>query len=132
MRPGTTAAQINTALAAGKNLMVTPRTHRINETIRVTRPDTVVMGLGLASFQPEDGLDAMTVADAAGVKVAGMMFDAGPVNSPVLMEVGPAGSSANNAANPISLHDVFFRIGGAGVAKATNTLTVNSDHVIGD
>jgi hypothetical protein len=54
------------------------------------------------------------------------------VNSPVLMEVGPAGSSANNAANPISLHDVFFRIGGAGVAKATNTLTVNSDYVIGD
>nr|WP_203987765.1 discoidin domain-containing protein [Virgisporangium aurantiacum] len=132
VRPGATAAQINTALAAGKNLLVTPGTHRINETIRVTRPDTVVLGLGLATFLPENGIVAMTVADVAGVKVAGIMFDAGPVNSPVLMEVGPAGSSANNAANPISLHDVFFRIGGAGVAKATNTLTVNSDYVIGD
>ena len=30
------------------------------------------------------------------------------------MEVGPAGSAAGHAANPTSLHDVFFRIGGAG------------------
>jgi hypothetical protein len=132
VRQGTTAAQINAALAANKNLLVTPGTHHISDTIRVTRPDTVVLGLGLATFVPDNGIVAMTVADVAGVKVAGIMFDAGPVNSPVLMEVGPSGSSANNAANPISLHDVFFRIGGAGVAKATNTLVVNSDHVIGD
>ena len=38
------------------------------------------------------------------------------------MEVGAAGSTANNAGNPISLHDVFFRIGGPGVGRATNTL----------
>ncbi len=63
----------------------------------------------------------MTVADVDGVKVAGIMFDAGTTNSPVLMEVGPAGSSADHAANPTSLHDVFFRIGGPGVGKATNT-----------
>ena len=60
------------------------------------------------------------------------MFDAGATNSPSLMEVGPPGSSANNAANPISLHDVFFRIGGPGVGRATNTLIVNSNNVIGD
>ncbi|HZN70272.1 MAG TPA: sialidase, partial [Micromonosporaceae bacterium] len=48
------------------------------------------------------------------------------------MEVGPAGSSANNSANPISLHDVYFRIGGPGVGKATTSLVVNSHHVIGD
>ncbi|GAA1034909.1 discoidin domain-containing protein [Virgisporangium ochraceum] len=132
VRQGTTAAQINAALAANKNLLVTPGTHHISDTIRVARPDTVVLGLGLATFVPDNGIVAMTVADVAGVKVAGIMFDAGPVNSPVLMEVGPAGSGANNAANPISLHDVFFRIGGPGVAKATTTLVVNSDHVIGD
>ncbi|WP_308220915.1 hypothetical protein [Micromonospora phytophila] len=50
----------------------------------------------------------------------------------MLMEVGPTGSAASHAANPTSLHDVFFRIGGPGVGRATNTLTVNSDNVIGD
>ena len=30
----------------------------------------------------------MTVADVAGVRLAGVMIDAGPVSSPVLLEVG--------------------------------------------
>jgi hypothetical protein len=132
VRPGTSAATINAALAAGRHLLVTPGVYHLSETLRITRPDTVVLGLGLATFVPDNGVVAMTVADVAGVKVAGLLFDAGPTNSPVLMEVGPAGSSANNAANPISLHDVFFRIGGPGVGRATTSLVVNSHNVIGD
>jgi hypothetical protein len=131
-RPGTSAATMNAALAAGRHLLITPGVYNLNQTLRVTRPDTVVLGLGLATLVPENGITAMTVADVAGVKIAGVLFDAGPVNSPVLMEVGPPGSSANNAANPISLHDVFFRIGGPGVGRATTTLTINSHNVIGD
>jgi hypothetical protein len=132
VRPGTSAATINNALAQGKDLLVTPGTHHINQTITVTRPETVILGLGLATFAADNGVTALKVADVAGVKVAGIMFDAGPTNSPSLMEVGAPGSSANNAANPISLHDVFFRIGGPGVGRATNTLIINSSHVIGD
>ncbi|RLK09960.1 F5/8 type C domain-containing protein [Micromonospora sp. M71_S20] len=132
VRPGTGAATINAALAQGRHLLFTPGVHRVTEPIRVDRPDTVVLGLGLATVQADNGAVAMRVADVDGVKVAGIMFEAGQVNSPVLMEVGPPGSAASHAANPTSLHDVFFRIGGPGVGRATNTLTVNSDHVIGD
>ena len=132
VRPGTTAATINNALAAGKHLLVTPGTYHVNQTINVTRPDTVVLGLGLATFFADNGVTPLKVADVAGVKVAGIMFDAGPTNSASLMEVGAPGSNANNASNPISLHDVFFRIGGPGVGKATNTLIINSNYVIGD
>ncbi|MGC4790933.1 discoidin domain-containing protein [Micromonospora sp. DT178] len=132
VRPGTGAATINAALAQGRHLLFTPGVHRVTEPIRVDRPDTVVLGLGLATVQADNGTVAMRVADVDGVKVAGIMFEAGQVNSPVLMEVGPPGSAASHAANPTSLHDVFFRIGGPGVGRATNTLTVNSDHVIGD
>lgn len=46
--------------------------------------------------------------------------------------MGPSGSSADHSADPSSLHDVFFRIGGAGVGKATTSLTINSNGVIGD
>ncbi|MFJ9575146.1 RICIN domain-containing protein [Streptomyces sp. NPDC101191] len=132
VKPGATAAQINAALAAGKDLLVTPGVYHLNQTLRVTRPDTVILGLGLATFVPDNGITAMTVADVDGVKIAGLLFDAGTVNSPTLLELGPAGASASHATNPTSLHDVYFRIGGAGVGKATTSLVVNSDHVIGD
>ncbi|WP_410658797.1 RICIN domain-containing protein [Amycolatopsis sp. lyj-112] len=131
-KPGTTASQINAALAEGKDLLITPGVYHLNETLRVTRPDTVVLGLGLATLIPDNGITAMTVADVDGVKVAGVLIDAGTTNSNTLMEVGAANSAQDHAANPTSLHDVFFRIGGAGVGKATNSLVVNSDDVIGD
>ncbi|MGW7309782.1 RICIN domain-containing protein [Streptomyces sp. NPDC054835] len=132
VKPGASAAQINGALAAGKNLLVTPGVYHLDQTLRVTRPDTVVLGLGLATLVPDNGVTAMTVADVDGVKLAGVLFDAGPVNSPTLLELGPAGSGASHAVNPTSLHDVYFRVGGAAVGKATTSLVVNSDHVIGD
>ncbi|GLW50088.1 hypothetical protein Stsp02_57490 [Streptomyces sp. NBRC 14336] len=132
VKPGATAAEINSALAAGKNLLVTPGVYHLDRTLQVNRADTVVLGLGLATFVPDNGVTAMKVADVDGVKVAGILFDAGTTNSPTLMEVGPPGASASHAANPTSLHDVYFRVGGAHVGRATTSLVVNSDHVIGD
>ncbi|WP_209445496.1 RICIN domain-containing protein [Streptomyces roseochromogenus] len=132
VKPGATAAQINAALAAGQNLLVTPGVYHLDQTLKVTRPDTVVLGLGLATFVPDNGITAMTVADVDGVKIAGLLFDAGTISSKTLLEVGPAGSTASHAADPASLHDVYFRVGGAGVGKAATGLVVNSGNVIGD
>jgi hypothetical protein len=132
VKAGATAASINAALAQGKHLLVTPGVYRLADTIRITRPDTVVLGLGLATLLPENGVTALSVADVDGVKVAGLLIDAGQVNSRLLMEVGPAGSSADHSANPTSLHDVYVRVGGAAVGRATESLRINSDDVIGD
>ncbi|WP_443048314.1 RICIN domain-containing protein [Streptomyces sp. H39-C1] len=132
VKQGATSADINGALAQGKDLLFTPGVYHLNDAIRVTRPDTVVLGLGLATLVPDNGVTAMSVADVDGVKMAGLLIDAGSVNSATLMQVGPAGSSQSHSADPTSLHDVFFRIGGAGVGKATQSLVVNSSNVIGD
>jgi hypothetical protein len=132
VKAGATAASINAALAAGQNLLFTPGVYHVSDTIRITRADTVVLGLGLATIVPDNGVTAMTVADVDGVKLAGLLLDAGTTNSSVLMEVGPSGSTADHSANPTSLHDVFFRVGGAGVGKATVSLRINSNNVIGD
>ncbi|MFK8907291.1 RICIN domain-containing protein [Streptomyces sp. YS-3] len=132
VKPGATAADINGALAQGKNLLFTPGVYHLNQTIEVNRPDTVVLGLGLATLIPDNGVTAMNVADVDGVKVAGLLIDAGPTNSALLMRVGAPGATARHAADPTSLHDVFFRIGGAGVGRATQSLVVNSSDVIGD
>ncbi|MFE2584647.1 RICIN domain-containing protein [Streptomyces sp. NPDC059378] len=132
VKPGATAAQMNDALAQGKNLLVTPGVYHLDQTLKVNRADTVVLGLGLATLVPDNGITAVSVADVDGVQLAGLLIDAGTTNSAQLMEMGPSGSAADHSADPSSLHDVFFRIGGAGVGRATTSLTVNSDDVIGD
>lgn len=132
VKPGATAADMNTALAAGKNLLVTPGVYHLDQTINITRPDTVVLGMGLATFVPDGGITAVTTADVDGIELAGLLIDAGTTNSPTLMQIGPAGSSASHAADPTQLSDVFIRIGGATVGKATNSLVINSANTIID
>lgn len=127
-----TAASINAQLAKGKDLLLTPGNYELSEPIRVTQPNTVVAGLGFATLRPTQGTAAMTTADADGIEIAGLLFDAGPAISPVLLEVGPDGSTANHAANPIVLHDVFFRDGGASVGRAEVNLRINSRDTIVD
>ncbi|MDX3357757.1 RICIN domain-containing protein [Streptomyces sp. ME01-24h] len=132
VKPGATAGDINGALGQGKNLLFTPGVYHLDQTLNVNRADTVVLGLGLATLIPDNGITAVNVADVDGVKIAGLLIDAGTTNSQTLMQVGPAGSAARHTADPTSLHDVFFRIGGAGVGKASQSLVVNSSDVIGD
>jgi hypothetical protein len=74
----------------------------------------------------------MTTTDDDGIEIAGLLFDAGPSESPVLLEVGPEGSRARHANDPITLHDVFFRVGGAGVGRAKVNLRVNSNDTLVD
>jgi len=127
-----TAASMNAQLDAGKNLLLTPGIYELAEAIRVTRPETVVMGLGFATLKPTKGTAAMTTSDVDGVIIAGLLFDAGAEMSPMLLEVGPEGSKAGHEKNPISLHDVFFRVGGDGVGRAKVNLRVNSSNTIVD
>ncbi|WP_225824140.1 discoidin domain-containing protein [Streptomyces naphthomycinicus] len=132
VKPGATAATINAALAQGLNLLFTPGIYHVDRTIEVNRPDTIVLGLGLATIVPDNGVTAMKVADVDGVRLAGLLIDAGPVNSPSLLEIGPADAAADHSADPTTLQDVYFRIGGAGPGKATTGLIVNSDDTVVD
>ncbi|GAA4629815.1 discoidin domain-containing protein [Actinoallomurus vinaceus] len=131
-KPSDSAATLNQALAQGLNLLFTPGVYKIDQTLNVTRADTVVLGLGYATLVPQNGVTPMSVADVNGVKIAGLLFDAGSANSPNLLQIGPSGSTADHSTDPTSIQDVFFRIGGAGVGKATNSLVVNSNNAIID
>jgi len=127
-----TAASINAQLDYGKNLLLTPGIYQLEDAIHVTRPDTVVLGLGFATLKATRGSAALTTADLDGIDIAGLIIDAGPVKSQVLLEVGPPGSKARHAANPICLHDVFFRDGGAGADSTEVNLRINSSDTIVD
>ena len=132
-RPGIdTAGSINAQLEKGKDLLLTPGIYDLMDAIHITRHDTVVLGMGFATVRPINGTPAMTTTDADGIVIAGLLFDAGPLQSPVLLEVGPDGSKARHTKNPISLHDVFFRVGGAGVGRTLVNLKINSNDTILD
>jgi hypothetical protein len=127
-----TAATINAQLAHGKNLILTPGIYELTEPIRVTHPNTVVLGLGFATLRPTQGTAALITADADGIILAGLLLDAGEQESPILLQVGPHGSKAKHTNDPISLHDVFFRVGGAGIARAGINLEINANDTIVD
>src|SRR5262249_33586274 len=76
-KPTDSVQSINNALSRGKNLIFTPGVYDIDRTIDVKRPDTVVLGLGMATLTAENGVVPMRVADVKGVDVAGLIFDAG-------------------------------------------------------
>jgi hypothetical protein len=130
--PSMSAATINTALSEGCNLLFTPGVYNLNQTLNVTHANTTVLGLGFPTLVPQNGVNTMQVSDVDGVRLQGLLFDAGTVNSAALLTVGTAGSTVSHASNPTSIQDVFFRIGGDIAGKATSSLVVNANDTIVD
>ncbi len=127
-----TAATLNAQLSKGKNLLFTPGIYELDSALHIVRPNTIVMGLGFATLKPTHGTAAIATEDKDGIELAGLLIDAGETASPTLIEVGPSGSKTRHIGNPICLHDVFFRVGGAGIGRAHVNLLVNSSDVIID
>ncbi len=121
--PSTSVAAIDVALALGKNLVLTPGVYNLNAPIIVSRPDTVVLGLGFATLVPQKGNAALVVLPNKGVKVSGLIVDAGPVNSPALVSVGVP-LLPGSATDPDTIQDVFFRVGGAETTTTSATVSL--------
>ena len=120
--PTTPVLAMDIAMALGQNLILTPGVYDLNAPIVVSNPNTVVLGLGMATLVPQRGNAAMVVLPNDGVKVSGLIIDAGPVDSPVLMSVGLPLSS--RVTRPDLIQDVFFRIGGAETTNVGATVSL--------
>jgi hypothetical protein len=131
-KPTDSAQKINQALSRGKHLLLTPGIYHLDRALRVKHKNTVVLGLGMPSLAPDTGDAALRVEDVDGVRIAGVLVDAGRHESEALVEVGRRHSHSDHSDNPISLQDVFFRIGGPWVGKAKTSVVVNSDDTIID
>ena len=132
-RPTDSVTTINSQLARGKHLLLTPGVYDTDRSITVRRADTVVLAMGLASLTARGGAVPLVIGDVPGVVVAGLMVDAGPVSSPALVRVGSGrAATRSDAGNPTTLLDVFLRVGGPFAGRATVGLEVNSDHTLLD
>ena len=126
------AASINGALASGRHLLLTPGIYHLDASINITRPDTVVLGIGYPTLIPDKGTPAIKIANVNGVKVGSLLLEASTTNSPTLLQVGEPGDTASHAADPTIIYDIFARVGGAGPGSADAMVTINSNDVIGD
>ncbi|WP_235215387.1 adenylyl cyclase [Phaeacidiphilus oryzae] len=131
-RPGDSAASINEALALGRHLLLTPGVYPLSSPLRVNRPGTVVLGLGLATLRATRGNALIEVADVGGVSVAGVLLEAGSAGSPALLRVGRGRSAVRHDLDPTVLFDVYARIGGAVAGGAAVSVQIDSNDVICD
>ena len=129
------AASLNAALAKGKHILLSPGIYELEIPLNITKPNTIVIGLGLATLRiTDDNNDsALQIADENGIIVSSLLFEAG-ANSKSLLEVGTEKSDIRHADNPICLFDLFFRSGATakGAVRVDETLVINANDVFGD
>ncbi|KAG0645783.1 hypothetical protein D0Z07_8069 [Hyphodiscus hymeniophilus] len=132
-QPGTsTAADINAALNIGKHVFFTPGVYQLDVALQVSKANTTILGIGFPSLIPTSGQPAICISDVDGVTIAGLIIDAGPLNSHCLLEVGPAGSSAPHKSDPTFLYDLTVRTAGPIAGKNDVGIIINSHDVVGD
>ena len=133
-KPTDTADEINTAIADKKALIFSPGIYNLDKPIQINQDNFVVLGLGYATLKPTEGNECMHVDNVKGVRLAGLLFDAGRKKSPDLLTVGNDKNSNDNSDNPTVISDCFFRVGGADDAncQVENCVEINQNDVITD
>lgn len=104
-----TAADINTQISAGNHVILTPGIYsNLNGTIEVSQPITI-LGIGFPTLISSNGLPCIKVHDGlAGVRIGGILLQAGATTSPTLLQWGDTNTSAGYS----FLYDCFARVGG--------------------
>jgi len=130
-----TADSINFKLSEGMHVVFSAGIYSLDSPLLVNRANQVLLGLGLATLLSANGNTVIKVGNVDGVRVAGLLLEAGHKDTPSLLEWGD-GSYSGNEKNPGFLHDIFARVGGPkphpSNRKAKVMLKINTGHVIGD
>ena len=120
-KPSDSVQEINRALDRGQAPAAHPgRLRHRAQPRRSSAGDTVVLGLGHATLTADRGAVPLTVGRRARRRRSpGLTIDAGPERSPVLLQVGKRQHGHGHghgrhgrALDPITLSDVYFRVGG--------------------
>ncbi len=141
-QPSDTAAAINAKLAQGLHVVLSPAIYELDAPLALNTEGQVLLGLGLATLVSKTQQPVITVGDVDGVRVAGVIVQAGPVaasatTTPALIQWGSGKGYGGNPKAPGFLQDVFARVGGPdGTATdpvaAGIMLHVRNGNVIGD
>jgi hypothetical protein len=126
------AQSINKQLLKGKDILITPGRYELSEPLFISKEGTVVLGLGMPTLIPLNGTSAVAVKGEKDIVVAGLTIDAGATYSESLFVTGELKNTNDNSSNPVTLSDIFFRVGGHAAGSAGACLVINSNSVLID
>lgn len=107
-----TAETINAQIALGYHVILTPGIYNLTSPIEINQDDLVVLGIGFPILISATGNPCITVGPVSGVRVGGILLQAGPSTdpvTPVLLQWGPPGGAPNVTSG--FLYDCFARVG---------------------
>mmetsp|Transcript_115621 Transcript_115621/g.367541 ORF Transcript_115621/g.367541 Transcript_115621/m.367541 type:complete len:648 (+) Transcript_115621:98-2041(+) len=131
--PGDSASLINIRLSLGLHVVVTPGIYALDEPLRLSNPNQILLCLGIATLQSSNGNAVVSVLPGAdGARVAGCLLEAGNVSTEALLQWGDE-TSEGTSSNPGFLQDIFVRVGGpTNTASAETMVRINASYVVGD
>jgi hypothetical protein len=106
------AATINAQLNMGYHVILTPGMYSLTDSIVINHADTVVLGIGFPILVSSTGKPCIAVGSVDGVRVGGILLQAGPSTAPVtptLLQWGDP--SAEESITSGFLYDCFARVG---------------------
>jgi hypothetical protein len=129
--PKNTVDELNIFLDNGISLVFPPAVYEFDETIKVTRDNTVIIGMGYATIISMNGNSCIEIADGIeGVRLSGFLFEAGNILTSTLVKIGDNENlTAKNTENPHLLQDIFCRTVEAD-SKCTTMLEINAANTI--
>lgn len=135
-QPTDTSAIINAKLSKGLHVVVSPGIYHLDSALTLSFENQVILGLGMATLiAPSNGEPCIKVADVSGVRVAGLLLEAGAwTTKGGMLQVGASGSFPGSATNPTVITDVFARVGGpsSGVGPVDTMFLIQSGYTIID
>ena len=130
-----TADTINAKLNQGLHLLLTPGNYNLTSPIIITQSSTVVLGIGFPTLISAAGNPVIVVQSVPGVKIAGVLLQAGPINADSLLIWG--NNDRGDPSNPGFLYDCFARVGGTNnpsiqQVMASTMIKIQQDNVVID
>lgn len=131
-----TSSIINEKLSEGLHIVITPGIYTLDDSLNVQYENQVILGLGLATLiAPSNGNPCIRVGDVSGVRIAGLLLEAGKWETKGgMLQIGSSGKFQGTKSNPVVVTDVFARVGGpnTGVGPVDTMFSVNSGYTVID
>jgi len=83
----------------------------LTESIKINKDNSVLLGLGMATLISTTGKPCIEVSNVGGVRIAGILLEAGPIKSETLLRWG-SNTWSGDQNYPGVMSDVFARVGG--------------------
>ncbi len=132
--PTDSASKINFMInCKGYHVVLTPGIYNLEIPIKVKRDDICILGIGFPTLVSANGNSCIKVGSVDGVRIAGILLEAGTETAPTLLKWGRKGDKPSSG----FLYDCFARVGGMNNSrivqvKAKEMVQINSDNIVCD